>query len=66
MPKQAAPMTYRIRLESEVDGKTICSWGKISEDQIRPMLRHLRDTLPLLVRAARAKHAFSSLFEAFR
>jgi len=61
-----APITFRIRLEREDTGATICTWGKISSERIAPMVRSLKATLPFMVTAARAKRAFAELLEAIR
>jgi hypothetical protein len=62
----ASPPTFRIRLEREDTGATVCTWGKISGERIGPMLRSLKATLPYMVTAARAKRAFAELLEALR
>lgn len=66
MGKNEAPGSYRIRLEREDTGETICTWGHIPGQRIAPMLRSLRAALPLMVTAARARHAFDQLLEALR
>jgi hypothetical protein len=58
--------TFRIRLEREDTGATICTWGRISGERIAPMVRSLKATLPYMVAAARAKRAFAELLEAIR
>lgn len=66
MTTPAVPLTYRIRLEREDTGATICTWGRISGERIAPMVRSLKATLPYMVAAARAKRAFAELLEAIR
>jgi hypothetical protein len=66
MGKQQAPASYRIRLEREDTGETICTWGRIPGQRIGPMIASLKSVLPFMVAAARARHAFDSLLEALR
>jgi hypothetical protein len=56
--------TYRIRLERESDAKTICVWGSITEDRIKPMLRTLHSVIPFMAHAGRARRAWAELLEA--
>jgi hypothetical protein len=56
--------TYRLRLERETDNLTICTWGKISEARVRPLLRTLKTVLPFMGQAARAKRALAELLGA--
>jgi hypothetical protein len=59
-----AQQTYRIRLERESDQKTICQWGNITEDRIKPMLHTLRGVIPYIAHAGRARRAWSELLSA--